>query len=207
MQHCISCAREIEANALKCNYCRDSQSRWKNNIPLLVAFVSILMFLISMGSIVLGISTDIWHDMFWRDKVDIVSYTSGRSVVRNTGTGPIFIEQVVERLIESNRTSIRNIYVSVAPKSFGVFGESLNRAGDFVTPQNAHQFDDALDNGKAYFYFFSKNHSQLKSVKNDGAMTLESECIIGYYTSIDHNRIDREFPCEAVGVVDQRNPN
>ena len=197
MVTCISCSQAIEDRASKCHHCGDSQSHWRNNVSVLVPVIASLMFVASVGSLILALSTDAWKKAFWKDEVKVISYSSGRSVILNTGSGPLFIEQAIHELdhgASQPYKAIRNIYVSVAPNSFVVFGKDVD-AGTFVLKNNGQSV------GKAKPYFFSKGHSQLKALEAEDVLILEGKCYLGYRSAKNVARIDQEFPCVATAIV------
>ena len=203
---CIACKESIKQGASKCPKCQAYQSAWRNRLPSIGAITAILAFIGSSLVVVTAIATDLFESLLWRDEVSVISYSSnGPTVVQNSGSGSVFLEDVfVESKQAAYRSSTR-LGQTAEKDSFVSIDKSQGQNFGVVDGVSDAEWQ-AMIKGEVQDvipHIYSSEHRQLATLRahlGNNLRTFRAECKL-FYRSVRHpNAMEEEFPCTGILV-------
>jgi len=202
MSTCMACKQDIKDKASKCPHCQAYQTGWKNVLPLISTGSAILAVFVSVGALIVGLTTDVFVKLFGSDTFEVVSYSGKSLVISNDGSFDLFVQSVTEiskdEMLSTPYSRSIPVESIVDKKSLESIALDSEMSGFVLTKDKQGSQDVIIQDP----YFYSRNNSQLSLLIDhykDNLITLEGECTI-HYRSIKRpsELLDHDFPCLAV---------
>lgn len=192
MKKCIYCKEEIAENASFCKTCEHYQDIWKNWIPHIGGGIALLTLLGSIAAITIKPFREIYTELTWKDKVELISYSSNEGLtLKNLGSGEIFVQSIYFKSDYNRESKPINIRVAKDNFKYHKWGNSI-KSGKVITT------DIKLEQTKNDPIFVSNNHYSylmLRETLEDHLLTFQCNTKLKYYSLHRHEFKEVQAPC------------
>lgn len=221
---CRYCGSEIAASAKICPTCRYYQSSWRNLIVFCAGITGFITLVISGFAFIADRTSDFYKNWTWKDDAHVVSLTTGLSpnfslVVSNTGSGPIFVSDIIINWQRGN--SSLNVNQRIGAGEFLRVGDAaIPGAPDynaFVYSRSGRPSQDVVNNAAidevntpnkhcfllVYFLPDSGDIERMSKFYSDNGQKLATEQATGrivFFSLGSKAKIRSEFPVTATFV-------
>jgi len=91
---CIACQAEIPLKATICSHCSTKQDRRLNFLQNIGAVIGVLTAILAFGSYIISSAPSVRKTLWWRDDINMLSYSDEHVVIGNNGDGPVFVSYI-----------------------------------------------------------------------------------------------------------------
>lgn len=127
---CIACQGDIPELATVCPQCSTKQDRRFNFLQNVGAVIGVVSAILAFVSYVITSIPTIRQTLFWRDDINVLSYSDRQVVIGNNGDGDVFVSYVLIRT-ESSSKVIR-IAMTVKPGEFITINKETFKGSGWV---------------------------------------------------------------------------
>lgn len=141
---CIACQGDIPELATVCPHCSTKQDRRFNLLQNIGAVIGLVSAILAFASYVITSIPTVQQTLFWKDDINVLSYSDRQVVIGNNGDGDVFVSYV---LIETESSSkVVRIAMTVRPGEFITVNKELFKGGGWkvVSDVSDEEWKDLL---------------------------------------------------------------
>jgi hypothetical protein len=141
---CIACQGDIPELATVCPHCSTKQDRRLNFLQNVGAVIALISAILAFASYVVTSIPTVRQTLFWKDDVNVLSYSDRHVVIGNNGDGDVFVSYV--QIKTESRSKIVRIAEMVKPGEFIAVDKELFKGGGWkvVSGVSNAEWEDLL---------------------------------------------------------------
>ena len=98
-KRCIACQAEIPSLATVCSHCSTKQDRRFNFLQNAGAIIGLISAILAFASYIITSIPTVRQTLFWKDDINILSYSDRHVVIGNNGDGDIFVSMYLAVIV------------------------------------------------------------------------------------------------------------
>lgn len=219
---CIGCQTLIPEKAKICPECSTRQDARFNNLQIIGTVIGVITAILAFASYIITTVPAVRQTLFWKDNINILSYSDEFVTIGNNGDGDVFMSYIfiqVESTI-MRRTTTRIINQTIeSGKIINVDLKYLDRHQNFavLSGKTDEEWNNylmqaegiSLKGGQCIFMTYaSKDSPELEmyiDFLGDNLRMVDAQATIYYYSVKEGSKLSKDFPVYGILMKSEEN--